>query len=102
MSRITVFAAMLFFIPMLIGSRALGQAVTLDVKSLKGIDGVQVVIDLTDTGTVSELDKQVIRTDVEPKLQAAGMHVLSEGRNQGSQKSIPLSECQFGRYGRCR
>jgi len=70
---------LLLVIPMLIGNRALGQesSVTLDVKSLKGIDGVQVVIDLTDTGK-SELDKYLIRTDVELKLRSAGMRVLSE------------------------
>jgi len=75
MRPITIVAAMLFVIPMIIGSRALGQesSVTLDVKSLKGIDAVQVVIDLSDTGKVSDLDKYTIRTDVELKLRAAGM-----------------------------
>jgi len=80
MRPIPVFAAVLFAVPMIIGSRALGKqsSVTLDVKSLKGIDGVQVVIDLTDTGKVSDLDKYTIRTDVELKLRAAGLRVLSE------------------------
>jgi len=80
MRAITVFTGMLFIIPMLIENRALGQesSVALDVRSLKGIDSVQVVIDLTDTGKVSELDKYIIRTDVELKLRGAGMRVLSE------------------------
>jgi len=80
MRPITIFVAMLLVIPMIIGSRALGQesSVPLDVKSLKGIDAVQVVIDLTDTGKVSDLDKYIVRTDVELKLRTAGMRVLSE------------------------
>jgi len=80
MRHITVLAAILCVLLMLIASRALGQqsSVPLDVKSLQGIGEVQVVIDLGDSGKVSELDKYTIRTDVELKLRAAGMHVLSE------------------------
>jgi len=80
MRHITVLAAIVCVFLMLTESRALGQqpSVPLDVKSLKGMGEVQVVVDLSDTGKVSELDKYTIRTDVELRLRAAGMRVLSE------------------------
>ena len=51
MRHITVLAAILCVLLMLIESKALGQqsSVPLDVKSLQGIGEVQVVIDLSDT-----------------------------------------------------
>jgi hypothetical protein len=74
--------AVLFFIPMLSGNRAFGQgplSLGLGVNTLKGIDGVQVLVeDLSDSAKALGLEKETIQTDVELKLRLAGMRVLSD------------------------
>jgi hypothetical protein len=77
---VTAVFAMLF-ISMLMGSRAYGQT-NASAGTLKGIDAVQVLIeDLSDDAKAMGLSEKTVRTDVELKLQSAGIRVLSADEN---------------------
>lgn len=83
----------LVFLPMLSGSAAFGQEAPPGpgVNTLKGISGVQVVIeDLSDSAKALGLEKETIQTDVELKLRLAGIRVLSEQENNNTPGSPSL------------
>ena len=63
----------MFFVLMLCGSRAYGQ-----ISSLKGISGVNVVVNLDDDGKALGLTEETVQTDAELKLRLAGLRILSD------------------------
>jgi hypothetical protein len=83
MGRIPVNAALvamlLLIVSMLPGSRAYGQGSPATANTLKGLSGVQVLIEeLNDAAKALGLDTAAIQTDVELKLHMAGLRVLSD------------------------
>jgi hypothetical protein len=85
--------AVLVIISTLCGSRSFGQGTSVDlgVNTLKGINGVQVLVeDLSDSAKALGLERETIQTDVELKLRLAGMRVLSEeeGNNTPGNPSL--------------
>jgi hypothetical protein len=72
-------AMLLLIVSMLSGSRAYGQGSPATANTLKGLSGVQVLIEeLNDAAKALGLDTAAIQTDVELKLRMAGLRVLSD------------------------
>ena len=72
-------AMLLLIVSMLPGSRAYGQGSPATANTLKGLSGVQVLIEeLNDAAKALGLDTAAIQTDVELKLHMAGLRVLSD------------------------
>ena len=72
-------AMLLLIVSMLPGSRAYGQGSPATANTLKGLSGVQVLIEeLNDAAKALGLDTAAIQTDVELRLRTAGLRVLSD------------------------
>jgi hypothetical protein len=66
---------------MLIGNGSFGQEPSADpfIRSLRGINGIQVVVEqLDDEAKALGLDRETIQTDAELKIRLAGMPVLAD------------------------